>query len=232
VHLRGIALLAVSLGCLNGANLFVNSGFETPDILDTSATLPSGSTDLTGWTLTGGCGLNCVAILDDAYTEDVGGRLLEFRARTGQQSVDLTGSGNTLTGGISQAVALNPGFLYIITFWLGNMDNTAPFNYSLDSSIQVLVDGNSVGLFTNSNNLTDETQWTQFSAQFTATSASQTIEFRNATPGGDNMAGLDDVFVDQVAVVPEPSTFGLIGIALAAAAGCHRRLRGTSKLRR
>jgi len=84
VHLRGIALLAVSLGCLNGANLFVNSGFETPGILDTSATLPNGSTDLTGWTVTGGCGLNCVAILVDAYTEDVGGRLLEFRARTGQ----------------------------------------------------------------------------------------------------------------------------------------------------
>jgi hypothetical protein len=222
LKLKAMVLLAGCLGCLQASNLFLNPGFESPDILDTSASLPSGSTELTGWTVTGGCGINCIAILDDAYAENAGGRILEFHAHGGLQSVDLTGSGNTLVGGIAQTVTLHPGSLYNLSFWVGNMDDTAPFNYPLASSVQVLLDGNSLGVFTNSNNLTDETQWTRFSAQFTATLASHTIEFRNATPAGDNMAGLDDV---SIAAIPEPPAFALGGIGLIATAGLIRRAR-------
>src|SRR5262245_8646601 len=112
--------------------------------MGSSATLPSGSAVLTGWTVTGSCGSNCLAILDDAYFEVQGSRTLEFHAQSGFQSVDLTGSGNTLTGGIQQQVLMIPGALYDISFWVGNMDNTAPFSYSLPSSIELLVDGSSL----------------------------------------------------------------------------------------
>jgi len=75
------------------------------------------------------------------------------------------------------------------------MDNRAS-NYSLPSTVQVVVNGVSLGNFTNSNNTNNVTNWQQFTTAFTAVAGNNTVQFVNATPVSDFMAGLDDVSLD------------------------------------
>jgi hypothetical protein len=99
-------------------------------------------------------------------------------------------------------------------FWVGNMDDRATF-YTLPSAIQVFVNGASQGTFSNDNNTNNQLNWKQFSFNFAASTASNTILFQNATNLNDSEAGLDDVFIDVASPpVPEPSTFGLTVSAL------------------
>ena len=141
---------------------------------------------------------------------------LQFLPNGGNQSLDLTGAFNTLDGGVSQTVTLTTGLTYTISFFVGNMDNRAN-NYPSDSSVQVLNNGSSLGTFTNNVNTNNQTNWTQFSLNFPASTASNTIEFRNATGASDSFVGLDDVSIEVAgaAAVPEPGTFGLMGLAFA-----------------
>jgi hypothetical protein len=64
--------------------------------------------------------------------------------------------------------------------------------------------------------------WKQFQVGFVTASSSTTIAFLNATPSGDNMAGLDDVVLTEI---PEPTTALLLGLALAGLIPLHRRTR-------
>jgi hypothetical protein len=201
-----------SLACVSGANLIVNGDFETLAIgAGTFRILGSGdTTDLPGWTVTGTtCGANCVATLSTTYSEGP----LVFEAESGSQSVDLTGAGNTLNGGIQQTITTTAGARYTISFFVGNMDNASP-NYPSASSVLLNINGVGQGTFTNNTSTANRLNWQQFNVNFTAPTNSTVIQFVNGTPATDNEAGLDNVSVDTV---PEPATFGFISIAGVAA---------------
>jgi hypothetical protein len=216
-------LLAGAL-CAN-ANLLTNPGFESNVIGGLALTLATGdTTSLPGWTVTGACGGNCIGILANGYTESSNVGTLHFLAHGGNQSLDLTALNNSLVGGLQQVISLTGGQSYALSFWVGNMDNRAS-NYSLPSTVQVVVNGVSLGNFTNSNNTNNVTNWQQFTTAFTAVAGNNTVQFVNATPVSDFMAGLDDVSLDLATQtsVPEPATFGFVVAGLAVAALVRRR---------
>jgi hypothetical protein len=209
--ITGLALFLSTQGM--AANLFQNPGFESPAI--SPITLGNGSTFLDGWTVSdAACFSNCVSIMDDSYTEGS----LTFRSHSGNQWLDLTGENNSLTGGITQVVTLTPGQMYNLSFWVGNQDN-ASGAYPLPSRVQVFANGISLGVGENNDSLTNSATWKQVIFQFTPSATQNAITFQNATGLADNMAGLDDVYIDVAQTsVPEPSTVGTGGLALAALA--------------
>lgn len=202
---------------LYGGNLLLNPGFENPAIpANTFQVLGTGSTYLDNWKVTGTvCSANCVTPLVTTYSESSNVGTIHFQSHGGNQSLDLTGNGNTVDGGVIQTVNLSTGVTYQLSFWVGNMDNQAA-NYTGASSIQVFLNGSSRGIFSNNASTANFINWAQSSLTFQATQDINTIEFRNATVG-DNEAGLDDVFLDQApGGVPEPSTSILVALALIA----------------
>jgi len=220
-----LALLA--LGTMHGANIIQNPGFETNAIFpDTFSILGTGdSTHLPGWVVTGsGCTTNCVLLLTNSYAEGS----LQFFSHGGTQNLDLTGGGNTVDGGIQQTVSLTGGVNYSLSFWLGNMDNAAN-GYALASVLEVFLNGVTQGTFSNGNSTTNQTNWQQFTLNFTpGVSGNTTIRFVNATGSSDNYIGLDDVFLDATPRngVPEPATAGMLGAGLVViAAVCRKSVR-------
>jgi 3-deoxy-D-manno-octulosonic-acid transferase len=97
---------------------------------------------------------------------------------------------------------------------------------SPSSTVQLSINGASVGFFTNPLALVNQVNWLQFNHQFTAPTTTTSIEFRNAA-FGNNLAALDYVTM-ELAAVPEPSTmivFGAFGLVIS----CVRYSRGRSK---
>ena len=81
----------------------------------------------------------------------------------------------------------------------------------------MLLNGVLLDTASNNNNSPNTVNWQQYAVKFTPTIMSNTITFRNATPNGDNMAGLDDVYLDVAQeAVPEPATMVLMGGSLLA----------------
>jgi hypothetical protein len=229
-----IGLLALGLDSLYASNLLINGGFETasPDAPAGFFTqLATGNSSVSGWAVTGsGCAANCVLLINNNYQE----HSLSFDSHTGNNSLDLTGAGNTSDGGVMQNVNLNVGTSYTLSFWVGNMDGSIDdFYYQYyqhPSTVGVYVDGLSLGTFTNSQADPIHTLWQQFSVNFTAANALTNILFVNATTG-DNLAGLDDVSLDRHVVIdphninnPEPATLGLMGGVLILSAAFRRRI--------
>jgi len=189
------------------ANLFQNSGFETPVLAGTSLTF-SASNTIPGWTWQGpGDGL----LLRTDYTEN-GGTWL-FPAHSGNNSLDLTGPRWTGNNYIYQDVATIPGATYLFTFAFGSQDHDlAP--YSDNSQIAILVDG--VALTANPSYTFYgglSVQWVTFAQLVFPNNTTTRIAFGNSSPhGNNNYLGLDDVSLELVSDVPEPS-YGL-GAAL------------------
>ena len=199
------------------ANIITNGSFETNALAGTTALLGSGNTaSLPGWQVTGSCGGNCILILTSGYTEPQSGYgTITFQAQAGNQAIDITGSSNSLTGGLSQAVTTTAGNSYTLSFYVGNMDDGAT-SYTLPSSVQLLINGTSQGVFSNDNNTSHQVNWALQSVNFTASGASTTVAFVNATPVGDNYAGLDNVDL-ELNPTPEPASgllVGAIGVGL------------------
>jgi hypothetical protein len=207
--MKFISFAALFLGVTSvcSANLVLNGDFENSTPLQSGVqVMGTGDiADLTNWKVIGTvCGANCVLILNTTYSEGSNVGTLLFQAQSGNQSLDLTGGGNTSDGGIEQAISTAIGTTYQLTFYVGNMDNRASF-YAQSSSVEVKLNGASQGLFTNNLNTNGQVNWALETLNFTATSTTTTIDFINATTG-DNYAGLDNVAVNAVSSVPEPST--------------------------
>ncbi|MGH9377982.1 MAG: DUF642 domain-containing protein [Terriglobia bacterium] len=192
------------------ANLITNGSFETPTVAAGGFTnFLSGSTGITGWTVTG----PEVSIVSTSYTSAG----LSFPAEDGNQWLDLTGDGSNAVEGVEQAVATTSGATYDLSYFVGNQVNPGG-PYGLTSTVDVLVDGAAIQKATNSMGAGGSTQvWQQFSASFVATSASTTIGFLNGDPSSDNTNGLDNVVLTlgtSTAATPEPSTLSLFALAL------------------
>lgn len=199
------------------ANLLLNPGFEDPPLGTQYAAYDHGNS-IGGW-LVFGTGLPTVAQLTIRadYQEYAGA--LSFSPHGGLVSLDMTGSGNRGANGVMQTVATTAGAAMALSFWVGNQD-AAFGDYMLPSAVEVFVDSVSLGVFTNADNSSADVNWKAFSVQFDAASASTTIAFVNATPIGDNMAGLDDVSLTEI---PEPTSLLLFGAALTGLLPLRRR---------
>ena len=217
-------LVAMTLAgsSLAHANLIVNGSFELP-VVDAGdmcgpysycrAFTPGDTID--GWTVVGNGGVAGTAmVISNAYTEpDNGdGQTLHFDAEDGIQSIDLTGEGNQGTSnGIKQTVATIPGTMYQLTFEVGHQYDQAP-GYPGAASVSLWLDlmnngASEVGVYSNDADTPEDITWESFQFDFEALDTVTTIAFLNATPVGNNFAGLDNV--DLVALLPEPSSLWL-----------------------
>jgi hypothetical protein len=224
-------LVAMSIGNAASAATIVNGGFETETTPGDILTYTPGEVIGSGWTAEGGLNEN-VLVLSSSYTEPG----VSFSPHSGTYALDITGAGNQGTFvGIHQSVALTQGTNYELTFWVGNVtgDGTPGSNsavYTGSSTIALLINGNQVGLFTNSNVTVGNVNWEEFTDDFTATSSSANIEFQNATIG-DNYAGLDDVSIATVTTaVPEPSTWAMMILGFVGLGGMTYRRRKSAKV--
>jgi len=182
-----------------------------------------------GWSVIGkggAAGASVVLLLHSNYDEpdnSGNGATLHFRAQNGIQALDLTGEGNQgLTNGVKQSITSTPGHVYEISFYIGNQFDDAP-GYSHPSSITFYVNGNLVGTYTNSWNTPEQVNWRQFTYDFTAFTNLTTFAFLNSTPLGDNYAGLDNVFLRDLSLVPEPASIALFAVGILVFATARRR---------
>jgi hypothetical protein len=166
------------------ASLLTNGSFEQPPVPAGGFTVFSTGDTFGGWTVMGDPGN--VAPLSTTFS----GGDFSFPAEDGQQSVDMTGTSQSLTG-ISQTVATMPGHTYCLSFWVGNIADPGG-GYGTSSTINVLVDGSMVTVATNED---DDTtlSWEQFTSTVHAAGASTTIAFVNADATTDSSNFLDNV---------------------------------------
>lgn len=223
VH-RGISACilcsAAALADPASANLIVNGGFETPSVPTGGYLLFSTGSSFSGWTVVGAPG--SVGPVSGAYTFGS----LTFPAQEGNQFLDLAALSNSATG-IEQAVPTAAGTVYDLSFWVGNMVNPGGL-FGLTSTVELFVEGLSLGTFTNANGAgTSTLDWKQFAISFTALDASTSIRFINRDGITDNVNGLDHlVLVAQGAEVPEPGSSALCATSLIALLLARRRKRG------
>ncbi len=172
-----------------------------------------GSTFGSAWTVAGSPSGN-VAIVPSAQT-DTGG--ITFVPQEGSQSLDLTG--NTDNGaaiGVLQSFATISGAQYTLSFYLGDINNSA-YPARGNASALVELNGSLFQTATNSNSSGLTPNWQQFSYTFTATGATTSVEFVNNALPGVGYNGLDNVVVnaaDTSAPEPAPSLLLLTGVAL------------------
>jgi len=222
--LIAICTFSMVAGFASG-NMLTNPSFETPVVSPGGFTnYPTGSTLITGWTVTGPAGTEA-SIVSTTFTQGS----VNFEAKDGNQWLDLTGDGSNSTEGVSQSVATTSGTNYVLTFYIGNTTGGGIFGTT--STDALFINGTNVGNYENSNTDATGLNWEQFTYDFMASGSSTTIGFANRDPGGDNSNGLDLVNLEVgTSTVPEPATVGLVGLALVAIA--FRRRQSASRSQR
>lgn len=208
-----MAALAAITPALNAA-LVQNGSFETPALPpggSQSVAVSPGGSELTGWTVTGANAW----VLSEDYSD-----LFTYAPQDGRNSLDLKDAG-TNRAGIKQTVGTVAGLTYELSYWVGDKYDLTWF--SQDSIVDLYLDNALVQTATVSTN-TSATVWTQFKYTFVATGATE-FWFQAATNSADYYTGLDNVTLTQVggSAVPEPSTIGLSGLGLVAAALWRRK---------
>ncbi len=176
---------------------FTNGSFESGTSNDSGGftNLGTGSTSITGWTVSVG------------NIDWIGSY---WNASDGVRSIDLAGTNSS--GTISQIFDTTPGQSYLVTFDLSGNPEGPPISKTLEA----LIDGNLAGSFgfDTTGQAIPNINWSSQSFTFTATGASTTIAFRDASGGTSFGAALDNV---AVTAVPEPMTLTLFGLCAAGA---------------
>ncbi len=207
--LGAVAAVLVLAGSAD-ASALVNGDFESPN----SGTQWLTTSLLTGWTWTPGPGGSVdLQAQSDAYglpTLD-GGYYVSF------------GGNGTYGGSITQTFATTPGAQYTISYLVAESQGDDPAQV-LEA---ILVNG--AQTLTEDNSALTMSFLAGKSITFTATGASATLTFLDATPagyGGPSNIGLDTVTLNgSTGGVPEPATWAvmLLGFAIAGAAARRRR---------
>jgi hypothetical protein len=197
------------------ATTLVNGGFEEftgTFASNGTAGVVAGQTTLTGWSP-----INQTAILRDP-------NVFNLTPASGTRFLDLT-SGSVAGGGAGYGVSqmlsdLTVGASYTVSFALGasglpcvsgGINCRGPFTVNVDV-------GSVTKDFSHSTSL-PENEWERFSLDFVANGTEATLQFTLVSVVGF-YAGLDDV---RVAVVPEASTYAMMGLGLLVLGAWRRR---------
>ena len=200
----------------NASSILINGSFELHSAdMPGSGELLGGSTQVTGWIVTGSSNANNVI---DWLGPGGGGP--QWNASDGTHLVDLDGR-DALNGGLFQTFATTVGQHYTVSFDLSGNPGDAPGN-GLPRVKQVRV---AVGAFTqdyqfDSTGLTTVTlRWQPIAFLFIASAASETLSFTSLTPTANSYGPLiDNVSISPTTTpVPEPSALLLLGSGLASA---------------
>jgi hypothetical protein len=190
-----VAAMMLFASPLHAGNLITNGSFESGTYTfdgNGAASLPAGSTAITGWT-------TFAAELAPISNTNVFGITTPF----GSVFLDLTGYHDSSPyGGVMQSISTTSGQSYLLTLDLG-VDNSVS-QYSGPISVAVKAGSDST-TFTDDPTGTGVI-WTPFSFTFTANSSSTTISIQGTH--GIDYIGLDNVSV-VAAAVPEPSSLAL-----------------------
>lgn len=165
-------------------SLIVNGGFEEPVVREGGyVTYPPGQS-FTGWQVIGPAG--GVSPISGSYTHSG----VRFVAHEGKQWLDLTGPSASTGMGVQQTVQTTPGQVYDLAFWVGNV---SAGGFGSVSTVEVFVDGQSLGLARNDRFIPGQQGWGLFKMQVTATGSTMTLAFVNRDPSNDNSNGLDAI---------------------------------------
>jgi choice-of-anchor C domain-containing protein len=195
----GLALTSLTLSHRPAqAAAFTNGSFELGPDPGQLITLPAGSTDLTGWTVTSG-------------TIDYTG--LTWQASQGSRSLDLSGLD---AGQIGQTFDTILGATYQVLFDLAGNPDGSP----VEKLLRVAATGGTAQdySFDTTGKSVTAMGWQTVAYNFTATSPSTTLLFTSLTDTAFGPA-LDNVRVstDGLTPVPTPALLpGLIGMGIAA----------------
>lgn len=176
-------------------NLIVNGSFEEPAVGKGRYVTFATGKSFAGWQV---IGAGSVSPISGDYAQS----RISFNAQQGSQWLDMTGPGSNSAAGVQQTVSTQPGAQYELVFYVGNVVGGS---FGITSSIEVLVDGNSLGISRNASNSPGSQSWGQVKLPITATSNSTTIAFINRDPSNDNSNGLDNVSLMPVQVDKAPA---------------------------
>ena len=189
------ASLALMLGTAFGAHAatITNGSFETGIAPGGFTTLGTGSTAITGWTVSSG------------NIDYIGSYWV---ASDGNRSLDLTGG---TPGSISTTITdMIVGAVYNLYFDLSGNPAGAPPNKVLDVALSnpATQENYNYNIRTEGNSLTDM-RWVTYILTFVATSTQSLLTFGAGNGGGGNACcygpALDNVRIVQAAVVPLPA---------------------------
>jgi hypothetical protein len=191
------------------ANLLTNGSFENPNntfVPDVNHTmsLASGSTAIPGWTTTNGT--------FTAWIQN--GNPWNIPASDGSFFLDFTGYGDTGTyGGVTQSFATTIGAQYTLTFDLGYGGNSVAFAGPVSVNVST---GGAATTFISGLGAVNPGVWNHETYYFTATSNTTALSIIGHSTFGGEYIGLDnaDVELGIVSSVPEPATFGFVGVVL------------------
>jgi Protein of unknown function (DUF642) len=187
----GAALLGTAVAPAGAANLIKNASFENPVTPDGTYIAYSTGQKFDHWLVVGDPGNVATVNADFTYCGHT------YTAKKGTAFVDLTGTSDTATG-VQQTIATTPGATYALTFNIGNVYDTV-YNCGTTSTVEVLIDGENVGSFTNkAGQGSTVIVWRKYSTEFVAQDAKTTIALINGDPGPDTANGLDAVSVTLV----------------------------------
>jgi len=194
--------LAAVVATPAGANLIVNSSFETPVVPNGGFTnFPGGSTAITGWTVVGVDS----AVTNKNFTQSG----ITFQSQDGNQFIDLAGvTSNSNTSGVTQSIATVSGQPYSLSFYVGSSTDATSNHFFFPSTIDLSINGGPRVSYTNPVGPTNMLNWQQFVVPFVATGATN-LTFYNGSASNNFESMVDNVVVDAV---PEPSSVILIGL--------------------
>jgi uncharacterized repeat protein (TIGR03803 family) len=169
-------------------NLIANCNFLQPQVPRGGLTIFCVGSTIGPWTVVGPSG-TCVNTVSSTFMQYG----FTFDAQNGNQFMDLTGYNSNSTEGVSQTVNTKPGALYELSFWVGNV-NDPNGTFGPTATVEVQVNGTSIGEFSNSEGMGDMFQvWEKFTQKIKATSKQTTIAFINESGSSDYNTGLDNV---------------------------------------
>lgn len=186
------AVTALASTGAQAVNLIKNGSFETPVVPVGGFTRFFNDQTLGAWTVVGVPG--DVAIVSTTFVQNG----IAFKAKAGQQWLDLTGFESDRATGLAQTVKTVPGQTYVLKFWVGNVvDGSGVFGTT--SSVDVLVDGVTAIQANHGGGNATALNWKAYSHSFVAATKRTTISFINNDPLNDNSNGLDAVSLTPAA---------------------------------